>query len=348
MSDLAKWKVHGPVETLRKEFAIWDLDNEAWQPVRHYSTSSFRPDGKISATDFYNADGSIGHSVCLYDDAGRLTESNSSMGDGPVSRALYFYDEAGRHLRTAHLSQDGPQTDTEICIYDAGGKRTKVQFLSFTGAHTSYSIEGTDMGWSAPGAARMTTTYDDRDLPTKVVFRDANDNPLRYSTLTRDNEGRLLKVELSLGDEVFLKEIAEKSPAEDRQRTASMLKQIFGGTFSNTTHVYDSRGRMIETTHRMGTLGGNRTTYRYDDDHDDPIEETTEHTSREANIDEHGVVCYSQDRVMIQHNRFDYVYDAHGNWIEQILSIRPEPNTTFQRSNTERRAITYHAVQMAG
>ena len=102
--------------------------------VRHYSTSSFRPDGKISATDFYNADGSIGHSVCLYDDAGRLTESNSSMGDGPVSRALYFYDEAGRHLRTAHLSQDGPQTDTEICIYDAGGKRTKVQFLTFTGA----------------------------------------------------------------------------------------------------------------------------------------------------------------------------------------------------------------------
>ncbi len=346
MSDLAKWKVKGPVETLRNEFAIWDLDKEAWQPVQHYTTSSFRPDGKISATDFYNANGSIGHSRCLYDDAGRLTESNSWMGDGSISRVLYFYDEAGRHVRTVHLNQDGAQTDTEICIYDAGGKRTKVQFLGPTVAHThtSYGIEGTDMGWSPPGAARMYTTYDDRDLPTKVVFRDANDNILRYSTLTRDSEGRLLNVELSLGDEVLFQEIVEKSPAEERQGMAAMLEQIFDGTFSSTTHVYDTRGRMIETTCRMGTLGGDRTTYRYDEDHDNPMEETTGHTSREANIDEHGVVIYSQDRVMIQHNRFEYVYDAHGNWVERIVSIRPEPNSTFQRSNIERRVITYHAV----
>jgi hypothetical protein len=346
MSDLAKWKVHGPVKTLRKEFATWDLNTEAWQAAQHHTLTSFRADGKIGASDAYNPDGSIAHSRWFYDDAGRLTESNSRMSDGmrdgPVSRTLYFYDEAGRHVRTAHLSQDGTQTDTEICTYDAGGKRTKVQFLSHPGVHTSYSIEGTDMGWSAPGATTMTTTYDEKDLPTKVLFRNANDNPLRYVTLTRDSAGRLLNVELNLGGEPLFQEITEKRPAEDREGVAAMLKQIFDGTFSSTTHAYDSRGRMIESTHRMGTLGGDRTSYCYDEDHDDPIEETTEHTSREAGIDEHGALKYSPGNVSIQHNRFDYVYDDHGNWTERIVSIRPEPNTAFQRSNVERRAITYH------
>ncbi len=346
MSDLAKWKVHGPVKTLRKEFATWDLDKQAWQPVRHYTLTSFRPDGKISASDTYNPDGSIAHSRWFYNDDARLTESDScmsdGMSDGPVSRARYFYDEAGRHVRTVNLSQDGIETDSEICTYDAGGKRTKVQSFSPTETHTYYSIEGTDMGWSAPGAMRMTTTYDERDLPARVIFQDASHHPLRYANLTRDSAGRLLNVELSLGGEPLFQEITEKSPTEDREGMAAMLKQIFGGTFSSTTRVYDSRGRMIESTHRMGTLGGDRITYRYDEDHDDPIEETTEHTSREAGLDEQGVLKYSPDRVSIQHNRLDYVYDDHGNWTERIVSIRPEPNPAFQPSNIERRAITYH------
>jgi len=81
---------------------------------------------------------------------------------------------------------------------------------------------------------------------------------------------------------------------------------------------------------------------RYDD-HDDPIEETAEHRNREASIDENGTVHYSSDRVILQHNSLEYRYDAHGNWTERIVSIRVEPNADFQRSNIERRTITYHA-----
>jgi hypothetical protein len=32
MSDVAKWKVHGPVQTLKNEFATWDPDQDAWLP----------------------------------------------------------------------------------------------------------------------------------------------------------------------------------------------------------------------------------------------------------------------------------------------------------------------------
>lgn len=93
----------------------------------------------------------------------------------------------------------------------------------------------------------------------------------------------------------------------------------------------------------MGSLGGDRTTYRYDG-HNDPIEETVEHRNREASLDESGTVLYSSDCVTVQHNQLKYRHDAHGNWTERIVSFRPESESGFQRSNIERRAITYHAT----
>jgi FixJ family two-component response regulator len=92
MSDLAKWKVHGAVETLRAEFATWDLNQEYWQPVRHFTLTSFRPDGTLNTVSTQNPDGSIVHSRWLYDHMGRLTESNSWLNNGPIDRAVYFYD----------------------------------------------------------------------------------------------------------------------------------------------------------------------------------------------------------------------------------------------------------------
>ena len=354
MSDLAKWKVHGPVETLRTEFATWDPGQEAWQPLQHCTVSSFRPDGTISASDFHNPDGSIAHSRWLYNDAGRLTETNSWLNDEPIDRALYFYDEAGRHVRTVQQSRDGVQTDLEICSYDADGKKTKVHFLfsrdanweceagNTCGASTGYGIEGTDTAYGAPGAATITTIYDDQNLPAKVLFHDADHRPLNYVIFTHDSAGRLSSEEMHQGERSPFQRIVDQASPERREEMAAMLKQVLGETFSNTAYVYDARGRLIERTHTMSSLGGDRTTYRYDD-HDDPIEETTEHRNREASIGENGSVHYSSDTVTVQHNRLEYRYDEHGNWTERIVSFAPEPNSVFQRCNIERRAITYHA-----
>src|SRR4030081_2786599 len=111
MNDVLKWKVHGPVETLRQEFAEWDPEQKQWQPARHSSIASFRPDGSISTSDHHNADGSIAHSRWLYDDAGRLIESSFRIDDGPMTRNIHSYDETGRHVRTVQLNSDGTQTD---------------------------------------------------------------------------------------------------------------------------------------------------------------------------------------------------------------------------------------------
>jgi YD repeat-containing protein len=91
----------------------------------------------------------------------------------------------------------------------------------------------------------------------------------------------------------------------------------------------------------MFSLGLDRTTYLYGDG-DDPIEETTEHSHREANLAEDGTVQYTPDKVAAQQNRFEYRYDEHGNWVEKTVLNRPERNADFQASNITRRAITYY------
>ena len=350
MSDLATWKLHGPVATLRTETATWDPDHQKWQPPQHFTVTTFRPDGKISATDTHNPGGSIAHSRYLYDDVGRRIELHSWMNDEPPYKSACFYDEAGRYVRTVHLDDDGTQTDLEISTYDAGGKRTKVRYVYFpgkddreVGASTHYAIEGTDTAISASGATMMTTVYDEKDLPAKVMLQDAARYSLREVIFVRDGVGRLLKVETHVGGGSLFPDLADRVPPEAREATAAALNKIFGDGFSRTTYAYDPQGRLLERTDSMGTLSENRTTYHYDKDHDEPIAETTEQISRGGSIDEDGNVQYSSDASAIQHNRFEYRYDAHGNWIERIVSIRHESNPDFQRSNIERRAITYHA-----
>jgi hypothetical protein len=144
MSDLAKWKVHGPVATLRTEHAAWDLAREEWQPARVLVITSFRRDGSVSASDFHNPDGSIVHTRWVYDDAGRLMESNFQSGDGFINRTVYTYDEAGRHVRTVEVLRGGTPADSESCTYNAAGRKTKVRFLGAIGRKVS------GYGWRAP------------------------------------------------------------------------------------------------------------------------------------------------------------------------------------------------------
>ena len=340
MDDLTKWKVHGPVASLKTETATWDPNQQYWEPARYFTIASFRPDGTISSSDSYNSDGSIAHSKWLYDPSGRLMEYRSWMNDEPADRSLYLYDEAGRHVRTVRVSQDGSETDTEICSYDAEGRRTKVSPLSFRAGNVSYGIEGTNMGLGAPGATKMVTIYDHNDLPIKEVFEDANQNPIRQVIMRRDSAGRLVKVEMHMGGQsIFGHRDQPVSP--ECEKAVSLIMQAFGGIFSNTTFSYDGQGRLLERTNSMFNLGGHRTTYRYDDG-DNPIEETTEHRRREASLDDDGSLRYTPDTVTSQHVRFEYRYDAYGNWVERTVLVRHEVNAEFEPSNIERRAITYH------
>jgi hypothetical protein len=344
--DRVAWEVRGSVASVKKELAEWDPEQQYWKPATHFTVASFRPDGAVSSTDSYNPDGSISHSVWIYAPSGRLVQSNSWMNDRPQHSALYKYDATGRQTRTVSVDEAGTETDTEVYSYDAEGKRTKICALPLHKGIVHYGIEGTDMSLGAPGATRSVTSYDDRDLPVRIILQDQNQKPVREVILTRDNEGKLVEVETRMGAQPMFScdsGCAAEPMSPEGEQALTVLMRALGGAFSRTQYVYDNQGRLVEKTSSMFNLGGDRTTFGYAEGND-PIEQICEQSSREANLDDGGSLQYTAEKITTQYIRFDCRYDARGNWVEKTVSTRPDANAEFQPSNIMRRVIIYHQL----
>jgi hypothetical protein len=346
MSDLTRWKVRGPVRILRKENAEWDPPQGTWQASRGVSTVTFRHDGQVSEGEFHNPDGSVARWVRVYDDDGRTIEEQSWTDDGPRSRVVYSYDALGRLAAAEHVPPDGTRRETETCRYDSAGRKTKVTFLSHdhTGTPICYGVEGTEHSYAVPEAVTLTVAYDDRELPAEASFHDANGGLVRRIVFSRDHEGRLLTEVAHFGGESpFPVSHADSIPPEERARISAELKSAFEDqVFCNMAYRYDTRGRLLERTVSIGTLSEEHTTFEYDD-HDDPIGEISRSRNRGVDVDGDGVVRTTEEEPRAQqYNRYDYQFDSRGNWTERVGSYRVGSQAEFQRSNIERRTITYY------
>ena len=351
MSDVATWKLRGPVRTLRREIAEWDAAREEWKPPRQLTIVTFRSDGKTSESEFHNPDGSILRTTCRYDDRGRLLEMHSGPADGPVTKTIHSYDDAGRHVRTVVIEPDGAPREYEKYHYDSSGRKTKVTFLHTppglpAGVQMHHSIEGTEQAFSAPGATTMTTTYGEGDKPEEVLLHDAKHAVVRRVTFTRDREGRTLREDVQFGGQFPFPELASEARGpsqEEAAALAALMASVFANqTLHSTTYAYDRHGRVLERSTRMGVLSESRTTYHYDD-RDNPIEEVTEDQSREIGADSPDEAPRARSETARRHQvRYEYQYDREGNWTERIVSSRQQDSSSFQRSNVERRQITYH------
>lgn len=354
MSDVAKWKLRGPVRTLRSETTEWDAAREAWKPSRHSSVAEFQADGKISLQEYHYPDGTISRMTFRYDNRGRLVEVQSGPASGPFAKTLHSYDEAGRPLRTVNVAADGAVKESESYRYDSTGRKTKVTFLDerplgMGAVHYSIGDEGSgsDFAVGMSDATTVTTSYGEHDQPREQVMHDANHSVVMRVTFTRDREGRLLgEVVQFEGQFPFpeMREVIGKLSAEEKAAMIAMLSQTFDAkTLHSRAFAYDRQGRLLERTERMGTLSESRTTFRYDD-RDNPIEQIEEEQSRELGVDDPGGTPRTRNETVRRHDvRFEYQYDREGNWTERIASSRREPNAIFQRSNLERREITYYA-----
>jgi hypothetical protein len=345
MSDLAKWKVHGPVRSVKTSYAEWDLAQEEWCAPRHHNEALFRLDGKVDETRHFNPNGTIARTKNIYNDAGLLSETQFWMGDSLQNQTSFSYDDAGRPVETVSQSSDGSREVAETSTYDSLGRKTTVRFLHppKQAGHISYWIEAADQGIAAPGAVTMTSITDASHLPIEVLFHDAQNALVARVLLARDDAGRLVKTEFLLGDRLPFSE-TETQGGKTGVPMAETLAKVFGPSqaFSTTTFAYDESGFRVARAIRMGLLGGERTTFRYDD-HRNPIEETTVHENREYGTDEQGELHVTKETSHTQHTRLEYQYDEQGNWTERVVWSRLEPNPNFERRNVERREIIYHA-----
>jgi hypothetical protein len=309
MNDLASWKVRGPVRALRKEHAEWDQVSARGRLLEVSRPSRSGMTAKSAKASFtIRTVRSRGGLACTTTPDGSLRRSpGETTGPG-----------AGWSPHN--------QTDTPIC----------------------YGVEGAEHAYGVPGAVTLTVAYDDRDLPAEGSFHDANGGLVRRIVFSRDREGRLLTEVAYFGGESPFPELQPHAGAalEERASRAAALKMAFEDqVFCRMVYAYDTKGRLLERTMYMGTLSEERTTFDYDD-YDDPIAETSRSRDRRVDVDDDGVVRTTEEEPRVQqHNRYDYQYDSHGNWTERVGSYRIGSQPEFQRSNIERRTITYYELE---
>src|SRR5262245_51877314 len=354
MSDSARWDLRGPVRTLQTQFAEWNPETGDWRPLKNRFVATFRSDGQLSEIEHHNPDGSVPREVRLYDEAGRLTEDQWWSNDLLTRRVVHTYDVAGRSASAVTIDADGAKNESERCQYDENGRKTKTVLLPVpetSGASCSagscgimFGVDGTDVAYSAPGATTSTTIYDEQDRPSEAIFHDANHAVVSRVVFSRDDEGRLLSERMEFaGPRGLLGPAMDANvPTDEQASLMELLKTVFEDhTFSHATYAYDEKGHRIETVRRMGTLSEERVTVRYDD-FDNPVEEVRSDASREMRMED-GVVKTEEKPPQVHHVRFEYQYDANGNWTERVVWQRPEPNADTPPSNIERRTISYYS-----
>jgi hypothetical protein len=328
MSDLAKRNLHGPVHTLRSEFAEWDLTKEEWQPPRHFTVTSFLPDGSLNVIEGQNPDGSTFYSTYVYDANARLTEIHFSSTNALSGTTSYHYDQLGRLNRVSHIDENAHEHVSEVWTYEADGRKTKSYSIPQLPANTNFfcSIEGSEESYSAVGATTIVTRHDAAGHPDEVLFHDSEQRVVQRILFERDSAGRTVKKEVH--------RIAGMPPELPPEIPLDLFHVL-------TTYTYYPDGRVQERNTRMGPAGESRTSFRYDD-HGNVVHQTNEEVQREMGMDEAGQFHLLKENSHRGESKMEYVYDAHGNWTEMIVSGRAEPNPNFYPSNIECRQITYY------
>ncbi len=344
MNEISNRKLIGSVRSVRIALAEWNAGQGVWEPLRAREVLVFRRDGGLERADYHNPDGSVATTSCVYDDAGRVTETRFRAGDGTVSRRVHTCDEAGRPARVELVDASGASREIERYHYGGRGLRTKVQYLEVRSANVAFGYEGSEQSIGAPGATSVTVSYDEQERPVETVFHGPGGAMVRRVAMVRDAAGRLVGEEVSFGGQSPFP-IAPALPgasAGDHAALAGVVASAFaGGLFSTTSYAYDEAGRLTEKITRIGLLSEQRERFRYDG-HGNPVEQESVTVSREIGQDERGAPVARESPPVEGRWRFEYRYDARGNWTERIVSIRHMDAAGFQPSNIERREIAYY------
>ena len=308
------------------------------------TTLEFRADGSLSWRWHRSPDGSEWKTTYEYNDADRLTISRTENRSGVVNLQLYDYDAAGRLACVIARSKDGGDRVAESYEYDAAGRKKKTLYVDLAAQRpdTQYAwgVEGTDSGYSAPGAATLTTLYNGHEQPTELLFHDTAGRLLSRVEFLYDRVGNLV--------EEAQTNVTEMLPGEMftslNQAQLETVRALFGAADEpmRRIHRYNEQGRRAETRWRMGALGADRKTMAYND-HGDQIEEISEHESREYGLDDEGRLSDAPTKESASRSeaRFRYDYDTRGNWVMKIVESRGGTNQDFTISSVERRTIGY-------
>mgnify|MGYP005838658303 CR=1 FL=1 len=330
--DRSAYNLMGPVRTLRIETSNYDITTGEVQPSRGFTLVRFREDGKISAIEYQNPDGSSGRTENTFDDAGRLAETRFTGPDGRVWRQVYEYGPSARLERVVAVEPDGSERLREEYRYLDDGRSIMTR-EEFAPAGTLFmSYRELEQITQVQDAVRMQVFRDRNGRAAEVQFFDAAGALIRRLVLPRDAQGKLTEERLEWGE--------AESPFP--QLPAEAAKAAFEGrTLTSTTYAYDEQGRVREQRRRFGRIGDERVSKRYDQ-YGNLIEQISDSASTELHLGQPGAVEADPATTTSQHTRIEYEYDSRGNWTGKTILSRVPPDGEFRRTNAERRTLTYY------
>jgi YD repeat-containing protein len=316
-----QWGLRGPVHTcqLQRTWFTRRCGADACETEERGDSTvlEFREDGSLAGRSHRNPDGPEWTSSYQYD-AGRLTAVRTENGASLVSLNIYEYDALGRLVRVTARSANGGDRTAECYDYDPDGRKKKTFYVDVANQrpNTQYAwgAEGTDSCYSAPGAATLTTLYNEREQPTHLLFYDATDRLLSRVEFSYDADANLIEeAQTNTADTVAPEMLTALNPAQ-LETVRAMLGAA--GEPIRRMHRYDGNGRRIETRSRMGLVGEAIQTMVCND-LGDQIAEISEHEEREYGIDDNGQLTDAPTKESVNRweARFRYDYDANGNWV---------------------------------
>lgn len=340
--------LRGPVQSCRLE-RTWlsrrcGADTCETEEHADVSDVEFRADGSLAREWHRSPDGSDWTTTFEYDHAGRLLTVRLENAAGLVGFQVYEYDTTGRLARLIARDKDGGERVAETYAYDIAGRKKKTLYVDLAtqrpNTHTAWGVEGSDSAYSAPGAATLTTVYDEREQPTELLFHEVQGRLLSRVEFRYDEGGHLVEEAQSRAEETLPRELVAELNAEQ----LATVRKLFGATEPiRQLHRYDEQGRRTETRSQLGPLGGHRKTVAYND-HGDQIEEVSECETREYAIDDQGRLSDSSTKESVTRSeaRFRYNYDTRGNWVEKVIEGRGGMDQDFAVSSIERRLLAYY------
>jgi YD repeat-containing protein len=346
MTDRDKAGLLGPVKTVRNEQTFSGADGQQFLTS---TTTEYAPDGRILEQRIGNSDGSIWVVSYTYHADGRLLKTDSgNPGSAADSQTTYLYDdtrrlvgvESGDNLKMRYqYDEKGRKSVTES--YDSKPLPPNVAYVPHW--------EGTDLGFVPYPGGTLTTSYDEQGVATDAQLHSADGTLLGHIVRKFDAEGRIIAEEQAAdAPQVNLpEEIRSKLNPEQMKSVGAMFAGMQNSVIS---YSYDAQGRVTER-HRSGGVFGEQVTVTTYNDHGDKASERETMVMRSDtgpwDLTEAGAFVPSGKPTpplppSSSETQYAYQYDQYGNWTEQTIVSRSQPDEAFRPGTVIRRKVSYY------
>ncbi len=304
ISQRQKAGLTGPVRSVRTDVSRFArergrLREKPW----YHSIVAYNAAGDATEQLTHNPKGTVARTTYRYDDEGRLTETCAELDGVANGRTVYLYDSFGRLSYELSLRPDGSEGRQTRRFYEADGSYTEEFTVDSEEAQVS----------SGPRASFIRARRDASDQPLEVRFYAADGGLLYRIVYHYNGRGWLTDMEQRTGDAPLFDLPAGTSLAGSRLADFPALFSP-DTALSTVRYRYDAQGRRVEAATWIGPHCTDRRVYEYDE-------------RGEKAAEQH----YGRDGKLVSQETWEREYDAHGNWVRELVREAGEQSVISRR-----------------